>query len=177
MANDKKISQLTTTNAKDTLLFPVADALNTRKITWGSLKTDAVTEARSTTLLTSYYDTGWKLNLLNGGVSADWTNVHLGDDNTDPTDTVTHNLGVPLYKLYIKVLISTDGTDNNSFEMGIGHAYNAGSGYSITPFQVDSNSIKIQTGASGVAYTNDSGSITGITNQAYYYKVVVVKLF
>ena len=54
-----------------------------------------------------FYDTGWV-------ACSDWTNQHLG---STLGGNVVHNLNTPLRNLSVKVFISTDGTDDNSFEM------------------------------------------------------------
>ncbi len=60
----------------------------------------------------SKYATGW----IN---RSDWTNVHLGTDTTKDADSnLNHALSAPLSELIVKVFVSTDGTDANSFEIG-----------------------------------------------------------
>ena len=66
------------------------------------------------------YNTGWLLNQIGGVGSPDWTNVHLGDDPSQDSN-VNHNLDAPLSDLLVKALISTDGTDNNSYEIMLLH--------------------------------------------------------
>jgi len=176
MEENKKISQFPQALiAKDTYKIPILDGFLNKIVNWLVLKNDAVTEARSDIVLTHYYDTGWKLNLLNGGVSADWTNVHLGDDNTQDSN-VNHALNCGLNQLLIKLLISTDGTDTTSFELA---AYcDAGSTYGYQNIYIDDNNIKIQTRSGGIGtIMADNGGATAITNQAYYYRIIVVKLF
>jgi len=121
------------------------------------------------------YETGWLLNEMAGAGSADWTNVHLGDDPTDPTDYITHGLGVPKRKLFVKVSISTDGMDANSFEVHVGADWGGtdGTRYGITAYCVDNNNIKLQTGQAGISYLNDSGVIAIINAQDWYYNIVV----
>jgi len=120
------------------------------------------------------YDTGWLLNELGGASTADWTNVHLGDDPTDPADTVTHGLNAPLSKLLVRLLVSSDGTDNNSIELRGG---GGNTGYAFNVYQIDSNNIKIQTGSLGLSYARDSdGALTALNTQNWYYKVRVYYL-
>jgi hypothetical protein len=117
------------------------------------------------------YDTGW----IN---RSDWTNVHLGSNTTKNTDSnVTHNLNAPLSKLLVKVLISTDGTDANSFEVTFSTYVDSGSSSrGITVYQVDSNTIKVQTGTNGILYAQDDGSMAGIDTEDWYYKIKVYYL-
>jgi hypothetical protein len=121
--------------------------------------------------LPQYYDTGW----IN---RSDWTNVHLGSNATKNVDSnVNHNFGVPLNKLIVKVLISTDGTDANSFEIGMVEYGSGGSGANYTPYYIDDNNIKIQTGIVGLCYNNDVGNIVVIDAEDWYYKIVVMRMF
>jgi len=131
----------------------------------------------SGTSTTSYcgiekYDTGW----IN---RSDWTNVHLGTDDTKDTDSnVTHGLAANLSQLLVKVLISTDGTDANSFECQDYMMYNStGTKFlGITPYQVDTNNITVQTGTFGLAYITAAGIIDAVDTEDWYYKIVVYKI-
>lgn len=125
-------------------------------------------------VLTNSYDTGWVENLMNGGSTPEWRNVHLSSSGTGDAN-INHGFNCGLDKLYFKLLISTDGTDANSFDAipinsGIGN-------YGYTPYYIDDGNIKIQTGDGGIAYLNDSGSGIALTNEAYYYRIIVLKLF
>ncbi len=117
------------------------------------------------------YDTGW----IN---RSDWTNVHLGSDDTLNTDSnVTHNLNAPLSDIIVKVLISTDGTDANSFEVQyIDHLPGASLQHGITILQVDSNNIIVQVATHGLVYSDSSGTLIWIDTENWYYKIKVWKL-
>ncbi len=119
------------------------------------------------------FDSGWLLNEMGGPGVADWTNVHLGNDPTDPTDNLTHGLNAPLSDLLVKVLISTDGTDANSFEIS---NFNRGGSLGLTIHAVDNNNIKIQSASSGLTYNNDAGTTVTIAAQDWSYKIKVWKL-
>jgi len=119
------------------------------------------------------FTTGWLLNEMGGAGVADWTNVHLGTDPTDPTDNLTHNMGRNLRELDVKVFISTDGTDANSFEIGDMQVLQGVGYFGITISQVDINNIKIQTGAQGIIYFNDAGTEIRIDTENWYYNIVV----
>jgi hypothetical protein len=109
---------------------------------------------------------------------SDWTNVHLGSDTTKDTDSnVTHSLNAPLRDLMITVLISTDGTDANSFLVGGTDVTSASSEYymGLNIFQVDNNNVKIQTGATGLSALNDSGNFYILDTEDWYYKIVILK--
>jgi len=119
------------------------------------------------------YSTGW----IN---TDDWTNRHLGTTaapkNTD--SNVVHNLNVPLRKLKVRILISTNGTDATSFER-------AGTDYSsstldqslgLSVYHVDNNNIKVQTGAEGVGVTADDGTINNINTEDWYYNIITERI-
>ena len=102
----------------------------------------------------------------------------MGSDITkNANSNVIHNFNENLSGLIVKLLISPDGTDNNSFEVGDSDS-NTGStvvhGYSIN--QVDTNNVLVQTGAQGIIYVEPAGGGTVITTQDWYYKIVVFKL-
>ncbi len=123
------------------------------------------------------YATEWLLNEMGGAGVADWTNVHLGNDPTDRTDNLTHNLNAPLSDLLVKVLFSTNGTDANSFEMWAGMLLNAASNrFGITIFQADSNNIIVQTAGDGIAFIDGSGLVGIVDDENWYYKIKVWKL-
>ncbi len=98
----------------------------------------------------------------------DWTNAELA---------VAHNLNIPLSNLIIQLVISTDGTDANSF-MIIDNVRIVQSGdnvYGLSIFQVDLNNIKIQTATNGIRYIADDGTQIVIAVQNWHYKIVVEK--
>ncbi|MCK4997749.1 hypothetical protein KAS08_05595 [Candidatus Pacearchaeota archaeon] len=120
------------------------------------------------------YDTGW----IN---RSDWTNVHLGSNTTKNVDSnVTHNLDSVLSDLDVKILISTDGTDANSFEIGFNDYTDSTSGtrnFGFGVYQVDNNNIIVQTGNFGLLYPLDStGAAEGVNTQDWHYRIVVSKL-
>lgn len=135
---------------------------------------------RDAASILDYYTTGWLENEIGGASTPDWTNVHLGDDPSQDSN-VQHNLNAPLSDLIIKVLFSTDGTDDNSWELidavrvlDTGSSTNEQSGISI--LAVDENTIKVQTGTGGVRWITDVGSHDILAAQSYYYKIEVYKL-
>ncbi len=116
------------------------------------------------------YDTGW----VN---TNDWTNQHLG---TTVGGNVTHALGAPLSNLTVKVLISSDGTDANSFEIsdtGFDAAVASLIQVGISIAQVDSNNIRVQTGVDGIiVIANPGGTVATIDTEDWYYKIVVSQI-
>ncbi len=116
------------------------------------------------------YDTGWINRSL-------WLNKHLGSNTTLNTDSnVTHNLDAPLADLLVKVLISTNGTDANSFQTE-GIALQSGVAWYGTQIdEVDSDNILVQTGAGGIYHLNTSGNGVLLDTESWYYKIVVYKI-
>lgn len=117
------------------------------------------------------YDTGW-INC------SDWSNRHLGSNTTLNTDSnVNHKLNAPLSDLLVKVFISTDGTDANSFEVGHANYSDIVSGtieMGFTVYQIDNNNIRVQTGSQGIDSVGDAaGTGAFIDTENYYYKVKV----
>jgi len=112
------------------------------------------------------YDTGW----IN---RSDWTNVHMGSNTTLNVDSdVDHNFDKDLSDLEVVVLVSTDGTDDNSFTVTNG-GFGA-FGYSV--YQINTNSVRVQTSVNGMQYIDDTtGNNTTIAAQNWYYKIVVWK--
>lgn len=105
------------------------------------------------------YSTGWVAN-------SDWTNAEL---------LVTHGLDTDLSDLIVRFFISTDGDEDNAFEVAYGTDESGALEHGFTFFQVSSNAIKIQTGADGIRYIDDGGSAVQIDTEAWQYKVVVYK--
>ena len=111
---------------------------------------------------------------ITGGTSGATADVNGATKNLDAN--FTHNLDAPVSDLLIKVLISTDGTDANSFEiLGADYAGSASAG-GYTFWQIDNNNIKVQTGNNGVNYILDDGTLTAVDTEDWYYKIVVYRL-
>ena len=128
-------------------------------------------------------------DVTSGGIFAN--NEGLTDDATGVTalvnepagsarnqdQDVTHDFNVPLSDLLVKVLISSDGTDANSFEPNIQLSDNpVATSFGITFQSVDDNNIIVQTGLSGIAYVGPIGITTSVVAQDWYYKIKVFKL-
>lgn len=114
------------------------------------------------------YDTGW----IN---RSDWTNVHPGSDTTLNADSnVAHMLNQPLCNLLVKLFVSTDGTDANSFEIKqLSYNSSAGNQHGIQIYAVDNNNIKIQTAAQGILIVDDAGAAVIVDTENWYYKAKV----
>ena len=110
------------------------------------------------------YATGWV-------ACSDWTDQQLG---TAVGGNVIHNLNGALSDIIVKVLVSTDGTDTNSFDAGIYSAYDDATGdVGLTIYQVDNNTITVQTATQGVWYTDNAGAIQRLDTENWYYKIKV----
>jgi hypothetical protein len=115
------------------------------------------------------YDTGW-VNV------ADWQNVNISTDGST-TGNIIHNLNASgLNGLNILFVISTDGTDANSF-YGEQYSNNTDSWqFGVGVHYVDVNNIIIHTNVNGLYYVPTSGNSVNITTQDWYYKVIVKKV-
>jgi len=123
-------------------------------------------------LQTAFVNVSYPVYETNWIVCNDWTNQHLG---TVVGGTVIHNLNASLSDLLVKVMISTDGTDGNSWETK-GWIYAGGAAaYGVELQAIDDNSFIVQTGASGVDYLDNNGTPTVVPN-GLYYKIKVFKL-
>lgn len=98
-------------------------------------------------------ETGW-VNI------SDWTNIQIN---------INHGLGLNLRQLVVRFFVSTDGTENNSFEVGMAGLSNLG----FTVYQTDTNNIQIQTGSAGLTYLDGSGLSQTIDTENWYYNIIV----
>lgn len=112
------------------------------------------------------YTTGW-VNC------SDWTDQQLGDT---VGSNVNHSLNTNLSNLIVKIFISTDGTENNSFEIIYGVNEGGGLTIGISIEQVDANNITVQTGSGGLRYISGSGSGEVLDTENWYYKISVYKV-
>jgi len=88
---------------------------------------------------------------------------------------IKHDMILNLYDLTVKYLISTDGTDANSFIM-LNTNYtrnNANESYGDTIFQVDTSNIKVQTATLGLRFVLDAGTSDIVDTDDYFYKAIV----
>jgi hypothetical protein len=120
-----------------------------------------------------FYETGW--------ISCNaWGNRHLGSTalpkNTD--SYVLHNLNADLSELIVKLMVSTDGTDNNSCEISFGGFYRdvAGQTWGCTAYQIDKNNILIQTAVQGLQRFNAAGGWQPFSSDDWYYNIKVFRL-
>ncbi|GAH64097.1 unnamed protein product, partial [marine sediment metagenome] len=108
------------------------------------------------------------------GATADVDGTTKNVDNN-----VRHDLGAPLSDILVKVLISTDRTDDNSFDVTgyqIGRPTSGINSHGIRIDQVDTNNILIQTGDDGIGVLTVAGVFGRVNIENWYYKVKVYKL-
>jgi hypothetical protein len=142
-------------------------------IEWMEAISNVIQELGTNAYLGSY-DTGW----IN---RSDWSDVQMGSVTIKNTNSnVNHKLKTNLSDLLVRVLISTDGTDANSFEVLNSWrrwSTDADVHFGCQPRQVDKDNIIIHTGTSGFRYikTADGNSIS-IGSSDWYYKIKVYKI-
>ena len=112
------------------------------------------------------YDTGWVAN-------SDWTAVEFVGDYSGVSELV----GLSLADLDYKFLVSTDGTDANSWEFMDVHQRVSDNGqvFGVTVYQ-GTNQLKFRMADNGIRFVA-SGSFAHdlLTNQSYYYRIVIRK--
>jgi hypothetical protein len=122
-------------------------------------------------------------DITNGGVFANngvitgsnSSNVALinevSGDNKNQDTNLEHNMVQNLRALDWDFFISTDGTENNSFNTGTTDDTAQDRNYQM--FQVDTSNIKLQSGANGVTQMTDAGTTNSIDTEDYYYNINV----
>lgn len=103
------------------------------------------------------------------GATAD-VNEASGSNKNQDTD-VLHDLNRALYSLHMKLIISSDGTDSNSFEVKDSSV--GANVHGQTMWYVDADNIKVQTATDGLEHTQDNGANGQIDTEDWYYKVIV----
>ncbi|KKK58223.1 hypothetical protein LCGC14_3046620, partial [marine sediment metagenome] len=123
---------------------------------------------------TGVFIDGRELTGSDSGATAD---VNVSTKNTD--ENVVHGLNAPLSDLLVKVMISTDGTDANSFELvdtGFDTAMSANTTVGLSILAVDNDNVRVQTAIQGFLRIKDDGTRETVGSSDYYYKIVVYKL-
>lgn len=123
------------------------------------------------------FQASYETNYIN---RSDWTNVYPGTNTTKNVNSyITHNLQQNLNNLEITFFISTDGTENNSFEISRFFYYlpTAVAGTEIiagiTNYQIDTNNLRVQIGTAGLPQVTTSGLLNAIDSEDWFYKIVV----
>jgi hypothetical protein len=131
--------------------------------------TTSITNSDITNLSAERYETGW----IN---RSDWTNVHLGSDTTKDTDSnIIHNLNKDITRLNVKVFISETGSFSDCFKMPTGAAQwdTVTEDRGTTIYQVDKNTLTLQTALNGIVWTKSDGTSDLLRAQDWYYKIYV----
>jgi hypothetical protein len=117
--------------------------------------------------------------VITGSISSATADVNeVSGDNKNQDTNVEHNMNKNISDLDVRLFVSTDGTDNNSFIIG-NFAVFDGNDTSIgqTHHQDDKNTFHMATGDGGITYMegglSDPGSAKTITNDDWYYKIII----
>ena len=114
---------------------------------------------------------------VTGGVAGGFRLVNTGTTTKNIDYNFYHLFGVNLYQLDCKMLLSSDGTNNNSYNPnkgGVGDT--GGTVYGWDFMQVDSDEVKIQTGSGGIEIIIDAGTAQGIDSEDIYYNAIVRRI-
>lgn len=115
------------------------------------------------------YAGNWEVKKYSDKVSTGWV---ANSDWTDRSFAINHALSAGLSEIDIKFFISTDGTEDNAFEIRKFES-NASGVTGFTVFAVDANNVLIRIATGGLYFVNSAGTSQLIDNEAWYYKVVV----
>jgi len=118
---------------------------------------------------------------ITGGTSGATADVNGNTINQDVD--ILHNFRTNMSDLNVYTYISSDATDNNSIEIDSSSYYSwstyyGGGGeynYGIQIYQVNNNSLKIQTAEGGIHYLSDAGTESFLDSGFYYYRIVIKK--
>jgi len=117
---------------------------------------------------------------ITGDTSGATADVNEGGGSSKNLDAnITHDFGKNIRQLRIKFLVSTDGTENNSFEIpntsyDLAAAANQTCG--ITTYQVGTNSFKLQSGSTAIIYALDNGTLGALDTEDYYYRIIAERI-
>jgi hypothetical protein len=104
------------------------------------------------------------------GVTAD-VNEPSGD-NKNQDSNLSHFFDSNLSDMEYRLFISTDGTEANSIEVwGANWALTGSGDRGYNAFQIDIDSLQIQTGQNGIHYINSSGIGDIVDTEDWYYKI------
>lgn len=109
---------------------------------------------------------------LTGQISGVTANVNNASTDKNTDYNFYHGFAKNAWHLYTELWMSTDKTEANGFRLGIAPTFGNDKGMGI--IGVDTNNLKIQLGSvAGGSYVADTGGDVNLTNQDYYYRVVV----
>jgi len=107
---------------------------------------------------------------LTGGTSGATADVNESTSNKNADSNLLYDFDINSYNLIYNISASTDGTENNSFNLGQSPDWTTNS-YGMQIDQTDSDSAIIQTGTSGTWYMDGSGAISTVNTQDWFYKI------
>ena len=119
-----------------------------------------------------YFDSGWIPR-------SDWTNVHLGNGAAKNVDSnLTHGLNIPSPYLHVQLLLSGDGTDAQTQSVlwlakDLATSVNESTGVIVD--QVDSDTLRVQTGAAGIPVMDASGVASIVDTEDWFYRLIVTE--
>lgn len=133
------------------------------------------------------HDSGTKLLLYDvagGGVFTN--NLYLKGVNSGTTSDVNegtgssknldsnfyHGLGLYFPNFEVKFLLSTDGTENNTYMLGEGLAATGAGDYGFTEATIDNNNISVNT-TSQIVYFTAGGGLVLLDTENYYYNMML----
>jgi hypothetical protein len=110
---------------------------------------------------------------LTGGQSGATATVNEGTGSTKNLDSdIYHGTGYNLSELLNTLIVSTDATENNSFEI-FQFELNRATTHGYTIFQTNTNSLQLQTGGAGIGYVVVGGGSNTLETENWYYKNIV----
>lgn len=113
---------------------------------------------------------------ITGATSGATADVNGDTKNQD--SNLFHQMGKNLYQLRTEIFFSTDGTENNSYNITNNILYDGvgGTAFGDQQNQIDIDNIKIQTGNAGIPYVNDAGAVLATDTEDWYYKVITYRI-
>ncbi len=116
-------------------------------------------------------------NVITGGTSGATADVdHVAGTNKNIDTNMNHLLDTGLNTLSVRLFISTDGAEDNSYEIsGMTTDFVANHAWGLQKYAVDSNTIKLQTGEVGMQFILDDGKIGALQANDVYYEVIISK--
>lgn len=112
--------------------------------------------------------------VITGSISGATALVNEGSGTAKNLDSnFYHGYGLDLSDIKnsgLSFLISSDGSENNSRIISLGHTRTADHG--LVPYQVDSNNLLFQAGNTGLCSISPSGLTLTIDGEDWYYKII-----
>lgn len=112
---------------------------------------------------------------ITGGTSGATANVNVSTSTKNADTNITHNFGVAGTNLLCDIWIYAGATGDDATAKKACDQYSLsdGSTFGGHVWNIDTNSIKIQTGGAGILLLNDDSTFLTIDAEDYSYKVIV----